>query len=465
VGVFQDGTPLDAAVRPVPAAWLDRVVNEVPDLHWWEPSGSRLDRGVRRAQALGGSVNQQLGYGLIDADNHYYEAEDAFTRHGDESVRRFVRWIQEGKKRRLVFGDRVADTPPNPTFNPIAKPGAFHQRLKDLEAGKGRDESWEFSKSQYGQLEPLPDAYRNRDVRLDVMDEQGVEQCFLFPTLGDCVEGLMHDDPVVGHKAFHAYNLWLEDDWGYGYKGRLWSPPYIPMLDPELAADELEFVVNRGAKIVSVRPAPGAGRSQADPVFDRFWSIANEAKIFVAYHAYGGHTVYDDAFKMLYGTKAPYSDKTYYDILMHTFNATRGITETVISLVLGNLFGRFPNVRVGSIEMGMQWVAFALHAVDHAGGIIARDVSAWGQKLKDLPSDIFKEHVYVSPFPEEDVVGLTELIGVDRVLFGSDWPHPEGNIQPVDYVSCIEKLDPVDQKKIMRDNALELIERSSAGAR
>ena len=78
-----------------------------------------------------------LGYSLIDADNHYYEAEDAFTRHGDESVKRYVRWIQEGKRRKLVFGDQIADTPANPTFNPIAKAGAFHQRLKDLEVGQG----------------------------------------------------------------------------------------------------------------------------------------------------------------------------------------------------------------------------------------------------------------------------------------------------------------------------------------
>jgi predicted TIM-barrel fold metal-dependent hydrolase len=402
--------------------------------------------------------DNKLGYALIDADNHYYEAEDAFTRHGDEDVKRFVRWVQEGKRRKLAFGDRVSDTPGNPTFNPIAKAGAFHQRLKDLEAGKGRDAQWEFAKSSYGELEPLPSAYRDRDVRIDVMDEQGVEQCFLFPTLGDCVEGLMMDDPVVGHKAFHAYNLWLEDDWGYGYQGRLWSPAYIPMLDPDLAADELEFVVNRGAKIVSVRPGPAAGRSPADPVFDRFWSIANEAKTFVAYHAYGGHTVYDDTFKSLYGA-VPYSDRYYYEVLSHTFSATRGIQETITALVLGNLFGRFPNVRVGSIEMGMQWVAPTLHAVDHAGGIVARQVRAWGVTLNDLPSDILRAHVYVSPFPEEDVIGLTEMIGVDRVLFGSDWPHPEGNITPVDYVDCIQKLDPADVKKIMRDNALELITR------
>ena len=89
--------------------------------------------------------------------------------------------------------------------------------------------------------------------------------------------------------------------------------------------------------------------------------------------------------------------------------------------------------------------------------MLDRRIEAFGAKVDDLPSDVFKEHVYVSPFPEEDVVGLTEHIGVDHVLFGSDWPHPEGNIAPGDYVECIEKLSEGDIKKIMRDNALSLI--------
>jgi predicted TIM-barrel fold metal-dependent hydrolase len=135
----------------------------------------------------------------------------------------------------------------------------------------------------------------------------------------------------------------------------------------------------------------------------------------------------------------------------------RGILDTVIALVLGNLFGRFPNVRVASIEMGCNWVPYALHVLDHAGGLLDRHVEAFGTRVEDKPSDIFKEKVYVSPFPEEDVVGLSQLIGVGRVLFGSDWPHPEGNIQPVDYVSCLNKLDPDDVKRIMRDNALSLL--------
>jgi predicted TIM-barrel fold metal-dependent hydrolase len=397
-----------------------------------------------------------MDYMLVDADNHYYEAEDAFTRHGDEDVKRWVRWMQEGKRRHLFFGDKLSTVPPNPTFNPIAKAGAFHARLKELEEGRGNRNLRPEDSARYGELEPLPPAYRHRDDRILALDEQNVEKCFLFPTLGDCVEGLMHDDVVMAYKAFHAYNLWLEEDWGFGYKDRLYAPPYIPMLDPELAAKELEFVLAKGTRLVSLRPGPAAGRSPADPLWDPFWARMNEAGILAAYHAFGGPTVYQDAFDQLWG-RQPVTDRRYQATLSAALISDRGILDTTIALVLGNLFGRFPNVRVASIEMGCNWVPYALHVLDHAGGLLERRVEAFGTRVEDRPSDIFKEKVWVSPFPEEDVVGLTELIGIEHVIFGSDWPHPEGNIMPGDYVSCLNKLDSADVKKVMRENALSLL--------
>ena len=116
--------------------------------------------------------------------------------------------------------------------------------------------------SAYGQLEELPDGYRVNHARIDMIDEQNVERCILFPTLGDCVEGLMHDNVPMAYKVFHAFNLWLEEDWGYAYKDRLYAPPYIPMLDPDLAADELEFLLEQGHQggVDPARARPTAGR-------------------------------------------------------------------------------------------------------------------------------------------------------------------------------------------------------------
>jgi predicted TIM-barrel fold metal-dependent hydrolase len=178
--------------------------------------------------------------------------------------------------------------------------------------------------------------------------------------------------------------------------------------------------------------------------------------VLAAYHAFGGPTVYSENFERMWGA-APVTDPRYQFILQGAVVADRGILDTTLALVLGNLFGRFPKVRIASIEMGCAWVPYALHSLDHAGGLLHRRIDAFGTKLDVKPSDVFRDKVWVSPFPEEDVVGLTELIGVDHVLFGSDWPHPEGNVAPSDYIDCIQKLDGADVRRIMRDNALALI--------
>lgn len=128
-----------------------------------------------------------MDYQLIDADNHYYEAPDCFTRHGDDDVKRFVRWVSEGKRQHLLFGDVRQTMVPNPTFDAVVKPGVLHQRLKQLAAGAKREgpfDSW-----RQGALESLARHCQDHGARLAVMDEQGLEQAWMFPTLAVGIEG------------------------------------------------------------------------------------------------------------------------------------------------------------------------------------------------------------------------------------------------------------------------------------
>jgi predicted TIM-barrel fold metal-dependent hydrolase len=394
---------------------------------------------------------EPLDYKIFDADNHYYEVEDTFTRFGDEKVRRHVRWVQEGKRRHVLFGNRVSTGVPNPTFNPIARPGAFHDALKQLEVG-GR-----FTSDAYGELEPLNEEYRDRDLRLLRMDEQGVESIMLFPTLGQCVEHLMYDDSDMMYRVFRSFNRWLDDSWGFNYRGRIYAPPVIPMLDVARACEELEFVLEQGARVVCLRPGPWYGRSPADPHFDPFWARVNEAQITVGFHAIGGPSPYDDMFEQAWAMPAAGDHGYMANLRQALFPGERPAMDTVVSFVLGCLFERFPNIRVAIVEMGCTWVPYLLHVLDHAGGLLTRRVDAFGHKLTEQPSEVMKRHFWISPFPEEDVVGLTNLIGVNQVLMGSDWPHPEGNHFPAEYVSCLETLDASSIRRIMRDNALALV--------
>jgi len=395
-----------------------------------------------------------LDYQLFDFDNHYYEAEDAFTRHGDEAVKGYVHWVAEGKKRRIMFGPSLHTAIPNPTFNPIGKPGAYHKRLKEL-AERGERANFDVQ-SSYSELEALPEHYQNRDSRLHVMDDQGVERAVFFPTLGVGVDGLNPTDVAMTYKVFHAFNLWLDEDWGFDYRGRILSAPFIPMIDPVRAVEELDFVIGRGARIIAMRPGPAGGRSPADIAWDPFWARLNEAGVVAAYHGSAGPDVYSRMFTQMWQQHGV-SDPAYEHNLQAALVGSRGMLDTSIALVLGNLFGRFPNVRVTSVELGCEWVDYCLHVLDHAGGLIARNIEAFGTRVDELPSDVFRRHIWVSPFPEENVPGLVDAIGADRVLFGSDWPHLEGTPEPIDYMAHLNKLDGASVRRIMRDNALDLL--------
>ena len=94
-----------------------------------------------------------MDFAMFDADQHYYEAEDCLTRFASKRMQteKFVRWVAEmdGKRKRLFIGGRDANVIPNPTFNPIAQPGVYHETLKKLEAGNDR------TAIAYGELEPI----------------------------------------------------------------------------------------------------------------------------------------------------------------------------------------------------------------------------------------------------------------------------------------------------------------------
>jgi hypothetical protein len=126
-----------------------------------------------------------LGHPVFDSDNHYYEALDAFTRHLDpRQGPRTVQWAEIDGRKYHVVGGRVSRAVVNPTFDPIAKAGAMHDYFRGNPEGRN---PLEFLRER----EPIRPEYRDRDARLAVMDEQGIDQIWLFPTLGVLYEELL----------------------------------------------------------------------------------------------------------------------------------------------------------------------------------------------------------------------------------------------------------------------------------
>jgi predicted TIM-barrel fold metal-dependent hydrolase len=386
-----------------------------------------------------------VDFPVFDADNHFYEPKDAFTRHLDPSMRkRTMQWATIDGKERLLVAGSVNRFIPNPTFENVSKPGALADYFR-AKAGVGD------MRAAFGELEPIEQRpeYRDRAARLRLMDQQGLEACIMLPTLGVGMETALERDPGALTAAFRAFNRWLEDDWGFNFEQRIYAAPYITLVDVDWAVEELEYAIEHDAGVVLVRPGPVFGfdrrRTPGDPAHDAFWARLNESGITLVIH--GGDSSYTP-YEQMWGLSGE-TEAFRIPALKRLLSASP-IQDMMASLMADRLFERFPNLRVATIETGSGWVAPLLKKLRTIAiqlpGVFGAD-----------PYELFLEHVWISPFFEDDVMKLVERVGADRVVFGSDYPHAEGLADPVSFVKEIDGLPGTDVRKIMHDNARALV--------
>jgi predicted TIM-barrel fold metal-dependent hydrolase len=129
----------------------------------------------------------------------------------------------------------------------------------------------------------------------------------------------------------------------------------------------------------------------------------------------------------------------------------RTIADTMTALLCHGLFQRFPNLRIATIETGSNWVEPMLHNLESVYG-------KRPQQLGENPVDTFLRHVWVSPFFEDDMAPLRDLIGPGQMLFGSDWPHAEGLAQPLDFLGEIPSFSADEVTAVMGGNLAALLE-------
>jgi len=385
-----------------------------------------------------------LPFRAFDADHHYYEAEDAFIRHVEPRLRgRAMQWAVVGGKQRLLVGGKVNRFIPNPTFDPVARPGVLDEYFR------GRNPERKDMRTLFGALDPIDPAYRNRDARIRLLDEQNLEGCLLFPTLGVGMEESLKHDPEAAVAAFAGFNRWLEEDWGFAYQSRIFGVPYFTLIDAAAATAELDRVLAQGARIICMRAGPVAhphgSCSPADPKFDAFWARVNEAGITLAYHS--GDNGYNK-FADEWGVGGEFKSFDYDTLRMCL--SPSALLDTLAALICHGLFDRFPRIRVATIESGSYWVE----------PLLAKLAKAYGQmpmRFQHDPVEQLRRHVWVAPYYEDDLDRLKQRIGADHILFGSDYPHAEGLAVPTDFVHDLEGYDEGEVRLVMRENALGLL--------
>ena len=387
---------------------------------------------------------QTLSIPMFDADNHLYETAEALTKHLPERYKGGVDYVEVRGRTKIVVRGRISEYIPNPTFEVVARPGAMEDlyRIGNPE-GKSRREI-------FGEpMRSIP-AFREPEARAKLMDEQGIDRTLMFPTLASLVEERMRDDPEMTHAVIHSLNEWLHETWTFNYENRIFTTPVITLPIVDRAIEELEWVLERGAKVVLIRPAPVSGfrgpRSFGLEEFDPFWKKVVENDVVVAMHSSdSGYDRYANDWEGNNSEMLPFQPQAF-----RMLQSWRPVEDAVSALVCHGALSRFPSLKVAVIENGSSWVAPLLKNM-------ADLYKKMPQEFLENPVDVIKRNIYISPFWEEDLGALADLIGVDHVLFGSDYPHPEGLADPVSYIDELKGLSDEHIRKIMGGNLAKLM--------
>jgi predicted TIM-barrel fold metal-dependent hydrolase len=392
-----------------------------------------------------------LDYPVFDVDNHMYETEDAFTKFLPPAYAGLIKYVQVAGRTKIAVRNVISDYIPNPTFEVVAAPGAQEEYFKH-----GNPEGKSRREIMGKPIRALP-AFRDPGPRLELMTELGIDRALMWPTLASLLEERLRDDPPATHAVIHALNEWMHEHWTFHYEDRIFPTPVITLCIVERAIEELEWVLERGARVVLIRPAPVPGfmgsRSPALPEFDPFWARVAAADILVGMHASdSGYQRYLNEWEgVRSGEMLPFSGVSGFATIVG--HQGRPIIDTIASLIGHGLCTRFPTLKFAPVENGSNWVRPLLDDMEHA-------YHSAPTVFEEDPVEVFKRNIFVHPFHEEDPVGLVNLLGADQVLFGSDFPHPEGMADPISFVDDLKGLPEEEVRKVMGGNLARLMRMS-----
>jgi predicted TIM-barrel fold metal-dependent hydrolase len=320
-------------------------------------------------------------------------------------------------------------------------PGSLLTKLNPLK-GLDTEGRREFAQ-RYRELQEHLD---NPSDRLVVMDSQGIQCAVNFAALPG-IEVEFEDDYDGLYANLTALDRYLGEEWGYNYENRLFTPPFISFADPAAALELLgEIMKIEVPRVIQTSSGPSMHTSPFRPENDRFWSICSEAGIRLATHLasvtrYAAQGLEWSLDEVMLGDMDAFQWVFYY--------GDRPAMETVGAAIMQGWFQRFPKMKLLLSEQGTVWLPYALRKMDHAFLMGRR--SSWG-KMEMRPSEYFRQHCFVAPFPEENVPRAVEAVGIEPIVFGSDFPHGEGLPDPSAYMGQIATFNEEQQKAIMRGN-------------
>ena len=243
------------------------------------------------------------------------------------------------------------------------------------------------------------------------MEMDGVEVSVVYPTVG--IRLYSTEDSELLTAILKTYNDWLAE-FCSPFPTRIKGLGMINLDDIQEGIAELERCANMGLIGALIPVYPPRDRTYDSHEYDPFWAAAQDLEMPLGLHV---------------GTVRPSSpaELATIDSFRPSFyvNLDRWVRESLADMILSGVFERYPRLQVGAVEHELSWVPHFLDRLDYT--YTQRPHRAgWHKYGEDmLPTDYFHRNVFVG-FQQDDLgIRLRDIIGVDNLAWGSDYPHPE----------------------------------------
>jgi predicted TIM-barrel fold metal-dependent hydrolase len=356
------------------------------------------------------------GHLVIDSDGHVIEPGDLWTRYMAPEFQGVAPTCSMDKVDIEVLGYKMSRSSANEEY------AEFSRQDEERRFGAARARG-------YGAAS-----------HLDVMDSEGIDKMVLYPTRGLFAVAVADLDGRVSSAIARAYNRWIRDFCDTD-PNRLVGVAMVGLHDPHLAVDEVSYAVEElGLSAVMTRPNPTNGRNLHDPAYDVFYARCAELGVPVAFHEGCG------VWMPQYGV-----DRFSEHIAWHAMCHPMEQMGAVLSMTIGGVMERHPALQVAFLEAGSTWLPYWLYRLDEHVEWIG-EVEA--RHLTMMPSEYFRRQGWISVESDEpNLRTVIDAVGIDRLLWASDYPHPDAKFPGcVEEIFGVKDLTDDDRRKLLCDN-------------
>lgn len=360
---------------------------------------------------------------VIDCDAHIMEPADLWRQYLEPRFRdRAIRIEELDGAEHLIIGEKVV------LSGVLAGLGGAHLPREALLGGNLR------------YADGCPPASYDPAARLALLDAWGLDRCVLFPTIG--ILPFPTEDMDLANAYCRAYNTWQAEF--HQTAGRRVIPmALINWRDVDAAAEELERCLKLGFGGVFVPPETVSAHRPGQTHFDPIWRLCAEADVPGCLHV----------IVRFEGAARPFADwlaTAPGPTFGFGLGATGQLIPAVASMVLDGLFDRFPALKVVCVEAGCGFAAYLMDRLDEKHHFFRM-----ASQLKEKPSEYLRKNVYYVAEPEERTIGaMLELVGEDRILWGSDFPHIDARMDAADLIrDSLKDLSTERRSRVLGGNA------------